>query len=54
MNGKLNLFNKQCFYRGVSIGAMCDVNIDNDCSKCSLSALTQAQNRFATRLLPCR
>jgi len=26
----------------------------NKCSNCSLSALTQTHNRFATRLLPCR
>ena len=26
----------------------------NKCLKCSLSALTQAHNRFTTRLLPCR
>jgi len=46
---KLNLFNKQCFYWN---------NVQSQKlqqgSKCSLSALIQAHNRFAIRLLPCR
>ena len=33
---------------------VCGVKSYNKCSKCSLSALTQAHNCFATRLLPCR
>ena len=41
------------FLNSVSIGAMCGVK-SYKCSKFSLSALTQAHNRFATHLLPCQ
>ena len=35
----------------VSTGTMCSVKSYNKCSKCSLSALTQAHNCFAIRLI---
>ena len=42
MNRKKNLLHKQCFYRNTMQR--------HNCSKCSLSALTQAHNRFVSRL----
>jgi len=42
------------FKQKVFLSEQCAVSkLTTKCSKCSLSALTQAHNRFATRLLPC-
>jgi len=48
MNRKVKSFKQSL------IGKLCSVKRYNKCSKCSLSSLTQAHYRFATRLLLCR
>jgi len=48
-NGKVKHFKETVF-----LSEQCAVSkLNNKCSKCSLSALTEARNRFATCLLPC-
>jgi len=51
MNRTVKSF-KRTFNSVSSIETMCGVKSYNKCSKCSLSALTKARNRFLTRLLP--
>jgi len=50
---KVNLWNKQCFYRNNKMfrGTMAQLQ---HVFECRLSALTQPHCRSATRLLPCR
>jgi len=49
MNRKVKSFKETVF-----LSQQCAVSKVTTSSKCYLSALTQAHNRFATRLVPCQ